>query len=144
MAVIWGSNYSIIKSALAAVPPLAFNAFRLILASALFLITIAVRHRGARRAPILTRRHYQAADALRLRALAVIGNPTYQLLFIAGLSETSASNSALIIGCTPVFVALMTAAVGHEPISRRRWIGVLLSAAGVYLVVGRGASAATD
>jgi drug/metabolite transporter (DMT)-like permease len=68
----------------------------------------------------------------------------YQLLFIAGLSETSASNSALIIGCTPVFVALMTAAVGHESIGRRRWIGVLLSGVGVYLVVGRGASATGD
>jgi len=141
MAVIWGSNYSIIKSALADVPPFAFNALRLILASALFLITIAVRQRGAWRQ---ARKPYELGDVLRLAALAVIGNTLYQLLFIAGLSETSASNSALIIGCTPVFVALMTAAVGHESISRRRWIGVLLSGVGVYLVVGRGATAGDD
>jgi len=157
MAVIWGGNYSIIKSALADVPPLAFNALRLTLASALFLVTIAVRQRRAwHRARNLRQqvpgtpdrpgsaRHSHLNDAMRLLALAVVGNTSYQLLFIAGLAATSASNSALIIGCTPVFVALMTAAVGHEPISRRRWIGVLLSAAGVYLVVGRGASATTD
>src|SRR5262245_31570051 len=144
MAVIWGSNYSIIKSALADVPPFAFNALRLILASALFLITIAVRRQRGAWQQARNANQSVPGDWLRLLALAVIGNTLYQLLFIAGLSETSASNSALIIGCTPVFVTLMTAAIGHEPIGRRRWIGVLLSGVGVYLVVGQGATAADD
>ncbi len=153
MAVIWGSNYSIIKSALADVPPVAFNAVRLILASALFLITIAIRRWRARRrlysgAWHKPREASQVRPGVRMRidlprlvALAIIGHTCYQLLFIWGLSETSASDSALLIGCTPVFVALMTAALGHEHIRPRRWIGVLLSAAGVYLVVGSGADA---
>ena len=67
-----------------------------------------------------------------------------QLLFIAGLARTSAANSALIIGCTPIFVALMTAALGHERVPARRWAGVALSAAGIYLVVGHGASVTHD
>jgi drug/metabolite transporter (DMT)-like permease len=164
MAFIWGSNYSILKSALADVPPVAFNALRLLLASALFLTTIAIRNRlrmsnfrpgawhQAREAcqavpgtdPGALGARHRGRDAWRLLALAIIGNTCYQLLFIWGLSATSASNSALIIGCTPVFVALMTAALGQEPIHRRRWIGVLLSAAGVYLVVGRGNPGAGD
>jgi drug/metabolite transporter (DMT)-like permease len=154
MAVIWGSNYSIIKSALADIPPVAFNAIRLALASALFLITIAVRrwrvnfYSGAwHRTP----EAYQAETGVRMRislprllALAIIGHACYQLLFIWALSETSASDSALIIGCTPVFVALLTAALGHEAIRRRRWIGIFLSALGVYFVVGTGSAASGD
>ena len=69
----------------------------------------------------------------------MVGNTAYQLLFIVALSRTTAANSSLIIGCTPVFVALMTAALGHERIPSARWAGVALSAAGIYLVVGRGA-----
>jgi drug/metabolite transporter (DMT)-like permease len=156
MAVIWGSNYSIIKSALVDFPPVAFNAVRLLLASSLFLITIAVRrwrHRGNFRSGAWhrTREACQTeagvrmwSDLPRLLALAIIGHTGYQLLFIWALSETSASDSALIIGCTPVFVAVMTAALGHEAIRRRRWIGILLSAAGVYLVVGTGTAAGGD
>jgi drug/metabolite transporter (DMT)-like permease len=132
MAVIWGSNYSVIKSALIDFPPVAFNAVRLLLASGLFLITIAIRRWRARTQP----RSGLQISLPRLLALSVIGHTCYQLLFIWALSETSASDSALIIGCTPVFVALMTAALGHETIRRRRWIGILLSAVGVNLVVG--------
>ena len=167
MAVIWGSNYSIIKSAFADVPPVAFNAVRLILGSTLFLITIAVRRWRASRkfrsgawhnggssysgAWQKEREMCQAGqgarmpiDLPRLVALAIIGHTCYQLLFIWGLAETTASDSALIIGCTPVLIALMTAALGHEAIRRRRWIGILLSAVGVYLVVGTGTGVGGD
>lgn len=154
MAVIWGSNYSIIKSALADIPPVAFNAIRLTLASALFLITIAFRRRrgnfysGAwHRTPgaCQTETGVRMRISLpRLLALAIIGHTCYQLLFIWALSETSASDSALIIGCTPVFVALLTAALGHEAIRPRRWIGIFLSALGVYFVVGTGSAASGD
>jgi drug/metabolite transporter (DMT)-like permease len=156
MAVIWGSNYSIIKSALADVPPVAFNAIRLILASTLFLITIAIRRLRTAGSSNSGAWHRttgacQTEPGVRMRisvprllALAVIGHTCYQLLFIWALSETSASDSALIIGCTPVFVALLTAALGHEAIRRRRWIGILLSALGVYFVVGTGSATSGD
>ena len=40
--IIWGGNYSLIKSALDDVPPLAFNGVRLALASILFVAAIRV------------------------------------------------------------------------------------------------------
>ena len=45
MVIIWGANYSIVKSAIRNVPPLAFNAARLILASAVFAAALWIRHR---------------------------------------------------------------------------------------------------
>jgi drug/metabolite transporter (DMT)-like permease len=119
MTVIWGSNYSIIKAALREIPPLGFNALRMILASSLFLAAIC----GTKGVPRLSRR-----DWIGLVLLALVGQFIYQLLFMSGLARTSVSNSALILGCTPIFVALMTAALGHERISAARWAGVALSA----------------
>jgi drug/metabolite transporter (DMT)-like permease len=139
MAVIWGSNYSIVKSAFAEVPPFAFNGLRLAVASLLFLVILAV---DARRSPAARTRIL--ADWRAVAAIAVVGHALYQLLFIAGLARTSAANSALIIGCTPVFVALLTAALGHERVPARRWAGVALSATGIYLVVGHGAAMTHD
>ena len=37
MALIWGTNYSIVKRAFAEIDPQAFNAMRMLIASAVFL-----------------------------------------------------------------------------------------------------------
>jgi len=143
MVVIWGANYSIVKSALRDVPPLAFNAARLILASAVFAAALWIRGRraqiGKSSDPRIRSANSQILKSSNLWWLALVGNTAYQLLFIVALSRTTAANSSLVIGCTPVFVALMTAALGHERIPLARWAGVALSAVGIYLVVGRGA-----
>src|SRR4029453_4507493 len=50
MATIWGTNYPIIKSAFRELPPQAFNAVRMSIAAATFLLVMAaVRVGGARR-----------------------------------------------------------------------------------------------
>jgi drug/metabolite transporter (DMT)-like permease len=147
MTVIWGSNYSIIKAALREVPPVGFNALRLLLASALFLLAIA-----GKRLPSPFSRPFARllADSnraendsrplfwARIIALALVGQFMYQVLFMAGIARTSAANSSLLLGCTPIFVALMTAALGQERITAIRWAGIALSAFGIYLVVGHG------
>jgi drug/metabolite transporter (DMT)-like permease len=135
MTVIWGGNYSLIKSALDEVPPIAFNGVRLAIASMLFLAAI-VTASSQSAAP------WSRADRLRLIALAVVGHAVYQLLFISALARSSVANSALIIGCTPIFVALMTASLGHERVTAWQWSGTFLSALGIYMVVG-GAGAVT-
>jgi drug/metabolite transporter (DMT)-like permease len=129
MVLIWGANFSVVKAALRDFPPLAFNAIRLVLASVVFLVSIA-----AAGWPRLSRR-----DWLSVAALAVIGHFVYQLCFMGGLARTTASNSSLILGGSPVAVALASAMVGHERVPRGQWAGVLLSVAGIYLVVGTGA-----
>jgi drug/metabolite transporter (DMT)-like permease len=149
MTIIWGGNYSVVKSAISEVPEIAFNGIRLALASALFLAAVArtARRGGSDKSPTPIR-HGSDTGPTRLSprdwgalvALAFVGQFLYQMLFITGLARTSAANSALILGCTPVFVALLTAALGHEDIPRVRWAGVALSAGGIYLVVGHGAA----
>jgi drug/metabolite transporter (DMT)-like permease len=61
------------------------------------------------------------------------------LCFVGGLARTSVANSSLIFGCSPIAVALMAAAAGHERVTWTRWVGAGLSFVGLYFVVGRGA-----
>jgi drug/metabolite transporter (DMT)-like permease len=130
MTLIWGSNYSIVKIAFRELPPQAFNGVRMLLASAIFLALIAATGWQS-----VTRR-----DVVCLTALGFIGHFIYQICFIGGLARTSVANSSLIIGCSPVTVMLLSAAVGQDRVHRSHWAGILMSVGGVYLVVGRGAS----
>jgi drug/metabolite transporter (DMT)-like permease len=132
MVVIWGSNFSVVKAAMREIPELAFNALRMAIASALFAAAIAWRHGLRESAARFTRR-----DWLAIVGLALVGHFFYQLLFMGGVARTSVANAALIFGCTPVAVALLSSAAGHERIDWGQWAGTLISVLGVYLVVAR-------
>jgi drug/metabolite transporter (DMT)-like permease len=137
MVIIWGSNFSVIKLALREFPEATFNALRLGLASAVFLVAIAVVRARARAGlrppePPLTRSEWRLVFVLGL-----LGTVLYQLLFLAGVARTSVANSALIFGSTPVAVAIMASIAGHDRLSRLRWAGAALSFAGIYALVGR-------
>ena len=147
MSVIWGTNYAIIKFAFREVEPQAFNAARMVIASAAFLVVIrtvrsdAVAPRLARadaireifRTPAtLTRR-----DWAELLGLGMVGHFLYQYFFIGGLALTTVANSSLLLAATPVVIALLSAAFGMERVGPRHWAGAVLSMLGIYLVVGR-------
>ena len=123
MVVIWGVNYSVIKRAFDEIPPQPFNALRLMLASSVFLIAIRVRaprpRAPARCRPSSTRRHQLTTrDWWDLLWLGLVGHCGYQFLFCRRRATTSVSNAALIIGCTPVVVAVVSALLGRERIAR--------------------------
>jgi len=150
MVLIWAGNYSLAKETLRHLPPLPFNAVRLTTASVLFLALLEWNRRAARResGPEAGANRWGAlraspaispVDWLALAGLGVVGHFVYQLCFIGGLARTSVSNSALILGCTPVAVAMLAAAIGQERVTKTHWAGAALSLCGLYLVAGRGA-----
>jgi drug/metabolite transporter (DMT)-like permease len=150
MVLIWGGNYSLVKATFREIPPLPFNTLRLLVAGAVFAASLVgarlwMRRRGR---PLPRAFHTEAAlsrrDWLGLLGLGLVGHLAYQWCFIQGMAHTSASNGALILGCTPVAVALLSAAAGQERIGAVHWAGAGLSVVGLYLVAGRhdaGASA---
>ncbi len=157
MTLIWGTNYAIVKRAFAEIDPQAFNALRMIVASSAFAVVIGWAHvRGGRaRTPpdgaapgalgtlvsvFHTRERLTGRDWMGLVALGVVGQCLYQYAFIAGLSQTSVANSALLVAVTPVLIALTSALSGREPVGWGHWTGAALSIAGIYIVVGSGAS----
>ena len=136
MILIWGSNFSVVKYALRDFPEIPFNALRLVIASAVFGVAIAVvraRGRAGLRPaePAISAREWRA-----LILLGIVGTGFYQLLFLAGVARTSVANSSLIFGCTPVTVAIMASIAGHDRLTFARWAGAGLSLSGIYALVG--------
>ena len=142
MTLIWGTKFSVDKRAFLVMDAQAFNAARMLLASAVFLgIIVAVRYRGdaitaSARSIFFTPAPITRGDWMALAGLGIVGHAAYQYFFIGGLARTSVANSSLMLAATPVVIALVSAALGYERISRLHWLGAALSMAGIYLVVG--------
>jgi drug/metabolite transporter (DMT)-like permease len=126
MSVVWGLNFTAIKGALADFQPLTFNAIRFGTSSLFLLGLLWLKERsiGVRR-----------KDLARFVGLAIIGNTVYQLFFINGIALTTATNSALILATTPIFIILFGAFLNVETATSRVVQGVILSFLGVVMIV---------
>ena len=132
MALIWGVNFSVVKYGTEVLPPLAFNASRMILAAvALGAVALLRRSRLAGR------------DLRALLLLGVLGNGVYQYLFVQGVALTRAGNAALVLAATPAVVALVGRMRGVERVGGRAALGIALSIAGIGLIVFSTASGST-
>lgn len=148
MVVIWAANYSVLKIAFREIPPQPFNAMRMVIASAVYLLAIREGRRRAKAGQlsrplvdvVYTQHDLTTADRFTLVWLGLVGHFGYQMCFVGGVNLTSVSNAALIIGATPVVVALLSAALGRERVGWLHWVGAAVSASGIYFVVGHGAS----
>jgi drug/metabolite transporter (DMT)-like permease len=70
--------------------------------------------------------------------MALTGIFGYNVFFFMGLEYTSSVNGSLIIATTPVFVTLGAVLIFHEPWNGKIGAGMLLSFAGVSLVILKG------
>jgi drug/metabolite transporter (DMT)-like permease len=137
-AIIWGSNYSVIKFVLQELPARTFNGLRLVIASLVFLAFI---YGTSRREHV---RRLTPRDWGIVVLLGVIGQFGYQIFFIEGLARTSVMNGSIIIACTPAAVSVVSALLGHERLPLAHWLGTALSFVGVTLIVLGGASSGTS
>src|SRR5215472_18374237 len=120
--VLWGTTVPLSKLALAWLAPgwLAFARFAL--AGALLAIVTGPRLRAA------------ASPAIMITGAAGYGGSV--LLQNLGIERTSVTHAALLIGATPVLVAILATAAGHGRPRSLAWTGFALSLAGVGLIAG--------
>lgn len=125
MALLWGVNYIVAKFGTQVFAPLAFNAARVVLATALLWCIVLARGDAlpARR------------DLVRLLALGVLGNGLYQICFVEGLARSRASDTALVLASAPAFMAIIGRLRGVEQVAWRGIAGIALSLSGIALVV---------
>jgi len=122
---IWGLNFSLVKWAVSEISPLPFNVVRYTLASIVILAILLLR-KGWRPIPL--------GDGLKFLGLGVVGHTLYQVLFIKGISLTTAGNSSLFIATAPIWTGLLSAVLGKDELGKRAWVGTVLGFAGVVLV----------
>jgi drug/metabolite transporter (DMT)-like permease len=130
MALIWGINFPVIKASLAWIPPLAFNALRFPLAS---LTVLVILRAGIPAGDHLPRP--RAGDWPRLIALGILGNLVYQAFFIFGLDGTLAGNASILLATIPVWTLILSTLRGHESPGFQVWAGIVVTLAGMILVV---------
>jgi drug/metabolite transporter (DMT)-like permease len=124
--LFWGLNLAIVKIAIAHLSPHAFNSIRLSASALLLFIFLAVR-----REPLALSR----PDLLKVIILGILGNFCYQYLFIKAIDVTTASNTALILATSPIFIALISWAFKIERLTWPGWVGIVISFIGLYLVI---------
>ena len=125
VALIWGTNFSLIKLLYAYFHPLAFNALRMTLAT-LTMVAI-LKARGVSLS--VDRR-----DLPSLAGLGIISSTGYQLLFVLGLERTRAGNVGLLLSLTPIFAYIAGVALKRERFNRKVLTGILLSVLGVAAI----------
>lgn len=132
VVLIWGGNFSVSKGAFAYMPPVSFGFVRFLLASLILLALSAATERKAR--PLGWR------EWLLLAAAGLLGVGLYQPLWLTSLSLTTATDSAIIVSTSPLFVLLFAWLGRTERPSGWSAGGFLLSFAGVGVVVWGGAA----
>jgi len=120
--VLWGTTVPLSKVALGWLPPawLAFARF------ALAAVVLLVAHRSRLR----------AAFSPAIVITGAVGYGGSVLLQNLGIERTSVTHAALLIGATPVLIAIAAAALRHSVARPLAWTGFTLSLAGVGFIAG--------
>jgi len=132
--LLWGTTVPLSKLALEWLSPGWLTATRFGLAAAV-LLAVAGRTTG--------RARLRAAFTPKVLAWGALGYGGSVMVQNAGITRTSVTHAALLIGATPVLVAII-AAVWHRTVARPvAWAGFAVSLLGVGLVAGGGGGGAT-
>ena len=85
--------------------------------------------------PFLRRPRFTPREWRLLLIASFLGIPVQYLVQFYGLSLTTVSHAALMVGTMPVILAMGATAFAHERLSRLGWAALGLSTAGVTLIV---------
>ena len=123
--VFWGTNFVVVKSALADFHPLAFTGLRFAIGATL-LLCLQWWFEGL---------HVLRPMLPQLIVLGLIGNVAYQPLFIYGLAHTEASQASMFTATTPLWVLVLARFTGHDKFSGRVIAGLVMGLVGVMLLL---------
>ncbi len=115
------------KYVLQTIPSFAVVAFRTGGAALAFVLLQSISANGLR----LEKKSHYALFAL----YSLLGVVLNQILFINGLSRTSATNTSLLAVLIPIFALLVSVLLSLDKLSARKIFGVVLAAAGVIYLI---------
>ncbi len=121
--LVWGSTYLALRYMVETLPPLLASGARFVLAGA--ILYGVLRTRGA---PAPTRRQWLAAVPVGVLML-VVGNG----LVAVAERDVPSGAAAASVASIPLFVALISSALGKRP-TRRQWAGLVVGFLGVLVM----------
>jgi len=127
LALIWGCNWPVLKLGVTEIPPLTFRTLTLPFA-AIGLLAIA---RASGESIAIPRAWWS-----RVAALAFFNIAGWNGLVLFGVQQLPAGRSAILAYTMPVWATLVAMMVLHEPLGRRKAIGLVLGMIGMALLLG--------
>lgn len=126
VVLIWGFNFPIVKFALRSLAPLTFNTLRFGVATAALLLIMRLRGESFK---------IRRQDIIPVILLGFGGHTLYQALFINGMALTTPAIAALLMGTSPLFVAIYGYVLGIERARPIVVAGIAVSFTGVLLLI---------
>lgn len=124
--VLWSGNYIAGRVLAPVMSAYLLNGLRWVVSAVLLLILAEVRHA---RPPL--RRKWK-----ELSTLGFVGMFLFSTLTYLGLHSVPAAQAGMISGSIPIVILLFGVLILRERPARAVWLGVLLSVAGVVILVG--------
>jgi drug/metabolite transporter (DMT)-like permease len=127
LTFVWGCNWPVLKIGVAEIAPLTFRALTLPFAAlGMFLVT---RWSGE---SIRIPRDWWG----RVVTLAFLNIAGWNGFVLFGVQQLPAGRSAIIAYTMPIWATLIAMVVLHEPLNRRKTVGLLLGMLGMALLLG--------
>ncbi|MGA8151448.1 MAG: DMT family transporter [Terriglobales bacterium] len=121
---LWASAFAGIRAGLQAYSPGQLAVLRFLVASLTLAVYAAVAHF----------RRPEIRDIPGLILSGIIGITFYNLALNYGETQVSAGAASLLIASVPIWTVVVASFTLHERLAPRRWLGVLVSFAGVALI----------
>ncbi len=121
----WGVNFPIAKFVLGYMEPVVFSATRYFTAAAILFTLLILNGQSLK---------INLKEAGMLILIGFLGIALFQGGWAYGLSLTTASKASILVATSPVFGALLVSFRG-EKTSFLGWVGVLISLAGVAVII---------
>lgn len=128
--LFWSGNFVLSRGMHAAIPPLGLSFWRWLVALAI-LATFGLSHLIAQRK--IARRHLWF-----LVSQGLLGVAGFNTLVYLAMQSTTAINAVLVNSCIPVLIAVCSWLLYRDRLTLRQCLGVVLSLAGVMLIIARG------
>jgi drug/metabolite transporter (DMT)-like permease len=122
--LLWASAFAGIRAGLRAYSPGQLAVMRFVVASAVLAIYASVAHF----------RRPEGRDIPGFLLSGIIGISFYNLALNYGETRVTAGAASMLIASTPIWTALFATFTLHERLTPRRWLGILVSFAGVALI----------
>jgi drug/metabolite transporter (DMT)-like permease len=126
----WASNWIVGRGVHEAFPPVALSFWRWIVAALILAPFALPRLKG--------HWHYLRSHWWLFLILGGTGVATFQSIIYIGLNYTTAVNATILNASSPLVMVLMVWAIDGHAATRRQWLGMALTFAGVLLIVSRG------
>ncbi len=126
----WGASWVSAKILVNISPPLTIGFFRFLIASILFIILLAYRK-------VSFRALFSRANMKWLIPLGLTGIFSYGVLFLVGMTFTTAAQGSIIAGFNPVTISIFALLIHKEKLTPKwKYSGFAISFIGVVFVVG--------